>query len=383
MKKILIFSLIIFYGCAYSAKEDDSLYNIGSCNEFISINTARISPYSECVKYYKGKDKEWLFYQMSLTNEIIIYSLPEGNIVKRLQFAKRGPQRIGTIHGFYVHNMDSIFLASKTFYSSFFLTDTLGVVKQQYNLNKMNEEDVLVHVRGFNTYPWEAVRYKNGILSFFTSFRNEGSNKDLCNEKLVINYNLKQNKIDDCVNYPVIELSDKYNLTHYSGAFTNQGEFCFAFEQGNCIYNYSNKKYKQIPNKSRFQTEELYKRNIKGLGSIEDCMRNYAEHSAYELFIYDSYRELYYRFFYPGVKLDENDDPHIYWETPKVFSIQALDKDFNVIAENMMAPNTYNYKMSFITDKGLYLALHPNHSKYNPNKLTFERFNLYEKKENM
>jgi hypothetical protein len=53
-----------------------------------------------------------------------------------------------------------------------------------------------------------------------------------------------------------------------------------------------------------------------------------------------------------------------------------LDEDFNLVGENLFPEKTYDPYMSFISNDGLYLALHIDHPLYNPDLLTFERITL-------
>jgi hypothetical protein len=76
------------------------------------------------------------------------------------------------------------------------------------------------------------------------------------------------------------------------------------------------------------------------------------------------------------VEIKSNEDPRYIWENRKQFSIITFDTNFNIIGETMMPDNTYNPFMSFVAKDGLYLALHCDHPKYNPDSLMFERIDL-------
>ena len=92
-------------------------------------------------------------------------------------------------------------------------------------------------------------------------------------------------------------------------------------------------------------------------------MSHMDENPHYLSIIHDKYRECTYRYFYPGVKLKDNEDPRKMFENRKRFSIMILDENLDIVGETMMPDNTYNPFMSFVAEDGLYIALHCDHPK--------------------
>jgi len=365
-----------------TAHDDNTTYNtsVFSTREYTSLNTKEVSPYSRCVRYYKdAKDVEWLFYEHNLTNELIIFSLNDGEIKKRLKFERSGPDGIGSILGCFVHNIDSIFLCSTTYYRNIFLTDTTGQIKKKYKLNRINDKSKLEpHTNGFLTYDRMEALIEDDILGFFSySMKYNSNNEKLSKENIFYRYDLKNEAVIEAVKYPELDISDKCDLTGYTSAFTKSGHMLISFWQDNNIYEYIPQVMKYIKHgcKSRYQKSSLTERNGNQY-TMEESMANSITTCSYEQFVYDEYRNVYYRFFYPGIEINENDDIKYLRENPEVFSIMVLDDAFNVIGETMMPKNAYSYHMTYITEDGLFISLHPKHPKYDPDNLKFEKLIL-------
>ncbi|MBP9190731.1 MAG: DUF4221 family protein [Chitinophagales bacterium] len=69
---------------------------------------------------------------------------------------------------------------------------------------------------------------------------------------------------------------------------------------------------------------------------------------------YDSYRDIYYRFFRPEIKEGEDCNTCTYKNKPLI--IMILDNGFNIIDELYMATSIYEEQTSFVGPEGLYLS---------------------------
>lgn len=102
------------------------------------------------------------------------------------------------------------------------------------------------------------------------------------------------------------------------------------------------------------------------------------EVSRYGDLIYDKYRDVYCRFVYPNISLDNN----VQWRGKSVYlrksiSISILDNKLNIIGETLFPESIYNSYVFFIYIEGLYV----NHDykmnyKQSENYMTFELFYL-------
>ena len=99
-------------------------------------------------------------------------------------------------------------------------------------------------------------------------------------------------------------------------------------------------------------------------------------------FMYDKYRDVYYRLVEHPCELGPGEYP---MDEPKAreFSVIIFDKDFNIIGETKFPGNKYFYKMSFVGRDGLYISgnnlANPD---FDENKLVFACFKLEDLKKN-
>jgi hypothetical protein len=71
--------------------------------------------------------------------------------------------------------------------------------------------------------------------------------------------------------------------------------------------------------------------------------------------LYDKYRDVYYRFAYPGVDISQYANYNLqdlYMSGLPKFSVIILDKNFNIIGESLFPENTYNPQVAFIHKDG-------------------------------
>jgi hypothetical protein len=114
-----------------------------------------------------------------------------------------------------------------------------------------------------------------------------------------------------------------------------------------------------------------------------DIPKTILEHPAYENFLYDPYRDVIYRFCFPGISLSKNDNLMNMNEFKPIFSIMILDTDLNILGETLMPENTYNMSMSFVGKNGLYLSTnHYLNKDFNADSLKFEIFNIVKNENN-
>lgn len=97
--------------------------------------------------------------------------------------------------------------------------------------------------------------------------------------------------------------------------------------------------------------------------------------------LYDPYREVYYRIAYPRTEMDKGVRAmELLMYGRKCFSIIIIDKDFNVLGETLFPDYTYNSKLMFIREGGLYISdSHYMNPAFSDDILSFQRFDLVEK----
>jgi hypothetical protein len=99
----------------------------------------------------------------------------------------------------------------------------------------------------------------------------------------------------------------------------------------------------------------------------------------YERLLYDEYREVFYRFVFPKVEVQNEEEINQLRIFPRKFGVMILDKDLNVLGETLMPENTYFPSNSFVSKDGLYISIsHPDNPKNEEDLMSFEVFKLKE-----
>ena len=170
--------------------------------------------------------------------------------------------------------------------------------------------------------------------------------------------------------------------TNYYGTFSrifNGKDFVYSFrvKEDIVVASLDHREIKQVKVKSR------YLDNVTGVQKDTELgPKLNLELARYGDLIYDPYREVYYRFAYPKVSL-ENDMN--WWGKSifgrKKFSVIVLNKDFQIIGETLFPESIYNSYVFFVREDGLYISrdyqmLYGNQS---DDYMTFERMELVKK----
>jgi hypothetical protein len=161
---------------------------------------------------------------------------------------------------------------------------------------------------------------------------------------------------------------------YFSRCFNGE-QFVYSFHFDECIYvaSIDHDSIQKIPIKSKY---------IKEVTTLDDygnlTLEAVCENPNYGNLIYDKYRDVYYRFCYPQAELEKGiKGPELYLYGRKNFSMIILDNKFNIIGETLFPDYTYNSRVLFIREDGLYISdshyLNPN---YSDDILSFQRFDL-------
>lgn len=361
-------------GCDLPTKENH--YVLKGSGEYIHLNTSgSISPKSKFIKYFENPFNTWLCYGNTGKNELIIYRLPSGDIEKKIRYDRQGPNSIGTFRGALIHNFDSIFVVSATFYNELFLTDTSGRVSKKYifePIGNMRFRPALLPM--YSHISQENVFHEN-CINLSTYVFTDVSTENLHEEIINFEYDFTKNRITSYSYFPSFTGKFNESLDGYSRAF-NGVSFIYSFGRLDDIYVLDSKgNYSKYPCKSQYR-----KKSLDWANNPADPMPKQQELSIsnpiYKSILFDKYRKLIYRFFFPGYEVKKGDSIKKHYDYPNLFSIMILDEDFNLVGENLFPEKTYDPYMSFISNDGLYLALHIDHPLYNPDLLTFERMAL-------
>ncbi|WP_373400475.1 hypothetical protein V8V91_13115 [Algoriphagus halophilus] len=93
---------------------------------------------------------------------------------------------------------------------------------------------------------------------------------------------------------------------------------------------------------------------------------------------FDPYKNLLYRFGWPGEEISKDEDPMQFSSTSPFFTISIYDpSDFSLIKEFSLPRNIYLAHHYFVNEKGLNLfPMHPNNPEFNEDKMVIHTFDF-------
>lgn len=380
MKKIIGYSIVclLLISCVSSRK--------GELSEFTLVEKIAF-PVDEKTYYFsksissfvdENTGNEYFSFENSEKgqHEILFYEMGSQQLVKRIEIQEVGPNAIG-MFGHRVKDLNHIYITSSGQHAISLVNDK-GAIMQSYNYTQSDEGKPLSLVY--------AVSYCHMPLIIDTSllylpqrvFGNEMSGADwlstpLCAIMDTLSFNIKILPLK----YPVL-FKQKSPITSSADvgySFDFDGEnFIYSFMKSDSIIVTSD----HIQSRS-YISKSRYLNQVKCIpysgDDIITCQRSMCEQEMYWHFMYDKYRDVYYRFALFACDVDARTDVMELDGVRQEFSVMVLGRDFKVIKEVRFPKDRYLPKMCFIGKKGLYISENnPANPDFDENKLVFSCF---------
>ena len=369
---ILIISLLV----VFSSCEKKLTYSITEkkINEtlIISINSD-FNPDIRRVQYIKSDSGEYLAIKNKSKPEIILFDLQTKKINYKIPLFTDGPNSIGNYSGFQIYKPDCVLISSippKAF-SINFQGEVLASTPIFDPENKVN------YVGSTNETPF-IVKDKElwGAQPFYSNIFN-------ITEKEAINtlsiFKIEANKTDTVsrwipISRPPNIWSDGKKSANFAWANRHDSIIVAPFtdhrlwvisKKGERLVSYVNVKSESV---NSFRVIDGYPApGDKGI--IQDL-----ESDSYENFIYDIYRDVFYRFFLP--KIDVNDynlSPRSIFSRRPMIGVMVLDKDLKILGEFNFLNHEIENRNYFVGKKGLYVSTNnPNRDDFDENILRYD-----------
>ena len=322
---------------------------------------------------YNDNEFEYLTFQNPSKNEILFYDLETCNLKFKICPEIEGPNGVAFILGYYIHNLDSIFLTARSF-EEISLIDCNAKVIDKYEYKYTLDSTELK--RFYST---------TSIYTPIAILNNKAYIVPGCNRWQEVNpvsayIDLSTKHVISLpFNYPSFPNTENKNKRagieeHMSRCFDGKNFiYSFYFDENIYVASIDHKNLKKIKVKSKYIKEVEYIDDF-GKTTIERS----CELSNYGNMIYDKYRKLYYRIAYPKTTIEKNVKGYELREYGrKYFTIIILDDKFNIIGETKFPDYTYNPRLIFVRKDGIYICnshyLNPN---YSDDILGFTKFEL-------
>lgn len=379
MKNLVLFLLFCL---AVSCKNGDKA--VAYTYDLVRTDSIKSFPLGEEVRYnafylytFNEQGKEYLSFLNYRTNQILFYDLQTCEYLFALNLASEGPDGVAQLTGLYVKDLKNIYVSSYA-YNGLMKVDTTGHIIQRIPYG--------VTDAGYKILPSYAPASHPYIAPVFIEdnmFITQPDVSRFCPAEetplsIVID-TLQETYKGVPLTYAFLSEEElNGNDTRFSRIFNGQ-DFVYSFyvSEDIIVASINHSDVKRIQVKSQYINNPTERQEDTERGAKQNL-----ELARYGDLIYDPYREVYYRFAYPKVNLEDD----IRWWGKAVygrkkFSVIVLNKEFQIIGETLFPEGIYNSYVFFVHKDGLYISrdyqmLYGN----SEDNMTFELVKLVKKK---
>lgn len=340
----------------------------------------RIPLSSKAMYFHEEQGKRYLIIENENTREIIFVNIDNQKIENIIQIKEDGPDGMPLNFGYAVKSLDSIFVPTDGF--RLYLINRQGHVLKKIYFDTLDNGQNLP-IRSFSRFS-SPMLFKGDFiygvqLDGIPHYQSEIPD----NYKFCYQFNLAANTVCQMpACHPVDFWKDQKKEVFFSWDFDGQRFIISPVFSHNL---YLSKDLRQIDSVYAVQSSWVHKfrdgtpQRLLSLNFYQFA-REALSTQSYLGIKYDPYREVYYRFFFPGVgRANEMTDDEVLsaHQDPPNFGIMVLDKNFRVICELVLPENIYLQHHFFIAKEGLFLAAnHPKNPDVKESELCFHIYTL-------
>jgi hypothetical protein len=361
-----------------SGKKETSLNPL----DFIASTTTipidkQTEPYSRTMQFMDGK----LYWWNSDRESISIIDLGSRSLEKTIPLERDGPNGVGRPLGFFVHCPDSIYIPSMAYQIS--LIDSGGKLLNTFSYFNYSLLGIL---SGSMTRYSRMFLETNGKLVFQIESLQYLKREELNLESLdqyppLIALNMQKGEFEiPHYRFPHSVL-DLHNFINFSQTISPEG-ILLLHGQSNLLY--------QVNPDTFTSREFILQSNVLNNFSNEyylfDRMSAPAQDNMGKLYgtaqnlgiAHDPFKNIVYRFGWPGEEIPEDVDPMKYSDTTPFFVIGIYDgEDLRLLEEFTLPRNTYLAHHYFVDENGLNLfPMHPDNPEFDENEMVIHTFDF-------
>lgn len=372
-------ALLLMQSCGSGPENITTPQELVSDGQLVSLQIdSQTSNVSDGLFPYQDENGSWLFNLNMSNNEIQLYNLDSGRMHKRIVFDLEGPDGVGFVQGFYVQSMDSIFLFGYPG-GELHLSDTSAKVISKITYEPPAEySPAFIHNAYFIADP--IVSEDKLLVKTRPDMRaSEATSAYLSDKKLTYSIDLTTGEVTlSEMGYPENYAEEGAKQLDFSMARAEDKQvYSFIADHNLYVYDMDGELLSVAPAKSQYLEQ-----TFQTFPDINDRTALYSYLFAsdrYERLLYDEYRGVFYRFVFPKVEVQNEEEINQLRRFPRKFSVIILNKDLNVLGEKLMPENTYYPGNSFVGKGGLYISIsHPDNPRNKEDLMSFEVFKLKE-----
>jgi len=327
-----------------------TLEKIGSLKIPITESTSSRSSRTQLVSLDSG---DYLARYSRINQSIQLFNLAEERLAHELNLPKDGPNRITFYYGFTFISPDSIYISSVP--PEIIMVNHMGEVKSR---KKVNTDGLkLTSLKAFNGTPLiKNEKFIYGAQPLFMG-HHAIDVSDFKNHYHIFKYNILADSIEWLpVHFREDHWSKGKKMDDFSYLLKGDSLIVSPHHDHDLwIYGLSNGElidYKEV--KSAYVKDFLYL-NSMPTGHMEGP-KLVLSHPQYENFLYDNYRDLYYRFYYLPYKFSEEEALLDLEDDRPIIGVMVLNGQLETIGEYQFDRFEVEAGNYFIGEKGLYLS---------------------------
>ena len=290
-------------------------------------------------------------------NSIYVYNYNTTEYITEINYEKEGPNGILNMAGYYIKNMDSIYIYNRSLIE-LILADSAGIVRQKIPL-KSDQEDWFSY---YPQYDFKTVcpiyEYNRNLL--LTGFYPFQLKKELITSfKFTACINLDNNLVEFHHLYPSEIYGDDANwddpaYMQVYPALLPSGEIVHSFTGSHDLYisQWNSESVRKVYGGSNVSKtiHSIDWNSNSGVTPSRLLLQHYMQQDLYAALLYDPWRNVYYRFMQEGT-YDSTIKAQI---NNKKIRIIIFDDKFHYLGETSIGKgDKWNWNNSFVTKEGL------------------------------
>ncbi|MBN7810274.1 DUF4221 family protein [Algoriphagus sp. H41] len=371
----IFFALTLAFSCKQSETTTSPSWSLEPSGERIvlpiDVQTSNVSVGLQ----YVEADRPLLFNVNPNANSLQIFDLKDQKLEKEIRFEPEGDQGV-KLGYFHVQSLDSIFVFPEM--SPFvILSDTSATIKKRLRIELPQGYPMIFP---HNSYYVSSPAVVGNEL--FVKVRADGRVTDFTQEKL-----------DTIALLVAVDLETgasrllPYGFPKdYLSEGLKQLEYSLVYRQGSVVASFmgDHRVFTTSPGSPDWETKDA------ASGFLDASMPTIAKDvdgrgfnqyffakSRYESLVYDPFRKVYYRFAFPTVEVESDEQLMALRSAPDAFVVMVLDEELRVLTERRFDGSTYLPSNFFVGEKGLHLSInHPDNPGNMEDSLAFELIKL-------